>query len=147
MLKHGDITHRIIGAFFDVYRELGSGFLEKLYQHALVARLQELAVPVCAEVSYQVHYHGTELGTYLADMVVNDCVLVELKAVDSLVNHHEKQILNYLKASGLEVGLLLNFGPRPQVRRFILDRVRDCEPPRFLRIAADRPRFWSERPE
>ncbi len=143
MLKHGELTHRIIGGFFDVYRELGPGFLERLYQQALVARLEELSLPTCAEVPFQVHYHGVELGTFQADIVVCDCILLELKAVECLVSHHEKQILNYLKASGLEVGLLLNFGPRPQVRRFIQDRIRQNQPPHYLRAESD-PRFWSE---
>lgn len=136
-LRHHDLTHRIIGAFYDVYGELGAGFLERLYQVALMQRLQELTLPANAEVSFSVHYHGCELGTFMADIVVDGLVLLELKAVDTLVSHHEKQIINYLRASGLEVGLLLNFGPKPQVRRFIQDRILESQPPRCIKVDSD----------
>lgn len=143
-LRHHDLTHRIIGAFYDVYSELGAGFLERLYQAALLQRLRELSLPADAEVSFSVHYHGCELGTFLADIVVDRLALLELKAVDALVRHHEKQIINYLRASGLEVGLLLNFGPKPQVRRFIQDRISESLPPRCVQVDSERSRFWSE---
>lgn len=120
MLKYQNLTHLIIGAFFDVYSELGAGFIESVYRNALVLRLQQLNLATLVEVPLDVHFRGVEVGTFRADLIVNRCVLLEIEAVSGLNHEHEKQLINYLTASRLEVGLLFNFGPRPQLRRFIL---------------------------
>lgn len=120
MLKHENLTHLIIGAFFDVYSELGAGFIESVYRNALAVRLSQLNLGVLMEVPLTVHFRGVEVGTFRPDIIVNRRVLVELKAVSGINHEHQKQLINYLTASRLEVGLLLNFGPRPQLRRFVL---------------------------
>ncbi|TAN68321.1 MAG: GxxExxY protein [Methylobacter sp.] len=116
-LLHKDITDQIINAFYKVYNELGSGFLEKVYQNALFLEL--IAVDLCCEKQKQikVHYNGQIIGEYFADLIVNDCVIIELKASESLAEEHELQLINYLKATEIEVGLLLNFGKKPQFKR------------------------------
>ncbi len=116
-LLHKDITDQIINAFYKVYNELGSGFLEKVYQNALFLEL--IAVDLCYEKQKQikVHYNGQIIGEYFADLIVNDCVIIELKASESLAEEHELQLINYLKATEIEVGLLLNFGKKPQFKR------------------------------
>ncbi|WP_263368544.1 GxxExxY protein [Edaphobacter bradus] len=118
---HSEITEKIIGVFFEVYKELGGGFLESVYQEALRIALVQTGFNVAAEVPVPVHFRGEVAGNFRADLVVNDCVLLELKAISVFDREHEGQILHYLRATKLEVGLLLNFGPRPQFRRFILE--------------------------
>lgn len=112
-------TDRIIGAFYKVYRTLGYGFLERVYQNALFFELQEQGFRCKAQCPISVYYAGRLVGEYIADMVVNDCIILELKAVRELYDEHEAQLLNYLKATKMELGLLLNFGVRPQVKRKI----------------------------
>lgn len=123
-LKHGDITERIIRVFFDVYNELGYGFLEAVYSAAMRHALNEAGLDVESELSIPVNFRGRVIGEYRADLIVGGRVLVELKAARALEPSHEAQVLNYLKATRFEVGLLLNFGPQPTVRRFILDNDR-----------------------
>lgn len=114
------ITERIIGAAFEVSRELGHGFLEAIYRKALRHEMTLAGLKVLEEVSYQVQYRGQPVGTYIADLLVEDRVIVELKAVEKLAQPHVGQVLNYLKASHLPVGLLLNFGaPRLEIRRVL----------------------------
>ena len=114
------ITERIIGAAFEVSRGLGHGFLESIYQKALRHEMVLAGLKVLEEVSYQVRYRGQPVGAYIADLVVEDRVIVELKAVEKLAQPHVGQVLNYLKASNLPVGLLLNFGtPRLEIRRIL----------------------------
>ncbi|HEX4663405.1 MAG TPA: GxxExxY protein [Terriglobales bacterium] len=120
-MKHELLTEKVIGMFYTVYNDLGHGFLESIYQKAFTVVLREQALNFQAQVPIQVFYRGVDLGEFFADLVVESTVLVELKAVAVLDRSHEKQVLNYLKATNLEVGLLMNFGPRPQVRRFVLD--------------------------
>jgi GxxExxY protein len=115
--KHADLTQRIIGIFYDVYNELGWGFLEKVYENAIVLRLQACGLRAAQQKPISVHFDGVVIGEYFADVVVEDLVLLELKAVDSLTGDHEAQVLNYLRATKYEVGLLLNFGPKPKVVR------------------------------
>ena len=122
--KHADLTERIIGAFFAVYNELGYGFSEKVYENALVLELRKLGLEVEQQKQVVVHYHGQVVGEYLADVVVNGVVIVELKAVRQLSKEHEAQLLNYLKATTIEVGLLLNFGPKAEFRRKVYDNDR-----------------------
>ena len=112
-----DLTRVIIGAFFDVYNELGYGFLELVYRRALAVRLQELRLNVRQEVPFALDYHGVEVGHYRADLIVDDAVIVEVKSAERLAPVHHAQLVNYLRASRIPVGLLLNFGPRPEVRR------------------------------
>lgn len=118
--KHSDITSLILKAFFNVYNELGYGFLEKVYENALVIELKDLGLDVEQQASIKVLYGKEIVGDYLADIIVNDLVIVELKAVEKLNPIHEVQLVNYLKASDIEVGLLLNFGKAPQYKRRVL---------------------------
>jgi len=118
-LLHGDITGEIISAFYSVYNELGYGFLESVYVRALAIELFQRRMNVSREVPVTVYYKGVTVGTYRADLVVADNVVVEVKAGDHAVEHDRPQLLNYLRASGKEVGLLLHFGPRAVLRRVI----------------------------
>jgi GxxExxY protein len=122
--KHAELTEQIIGVFYEVYNELGIGFLEKVYQEAMALVLRSKEVAVQCEVPVPVWFRGTKIGTYEADLVVGRVVLVELKAGKALDSSHEAQLLNYLRSTTIEVGLLLNFGPRPQVRRFAFENER-----------------------
>ena len=119
--KHQPITGSIIKAFYMVYNTLGHGFLERVYQASLAIEIRELGLTVAAEAPIQVHYRGRLVGDYYADLLVADKIIVELKAAQTLTDAHEAQLLNYLKATPYEVGLLLNFGPKPQVKRKIYD--------------------------
>ena len=120
-LKHADVTEAIIGAFYDVYNELGHGFLESVYRDALAVVLLSKGVSVERENTVQVRFRGQTLGLFRTDLVVQQVVIVELKCARTLDRTHEAQLLNYLKATEYEVGLLLNFGTRPQFRRMLLD--------------------------
>jgi len=116
-----DLTYLINGAIFEVSQELGAGFLEKVYENALLMELKERGVKAKAQVPIKVNYKGYEVGEYYADMVVEEKVLLELKACDSLQKVHEAQLLNYLKATGYKIGLLVNFRhPKAEIRRFVL---------------------------
>ncbi len=122
--KHKDVTELIIKGFYKVYGKLGYGFLEKVYSNAMAIALPKLDLAVVQEKAIAVYYEGHLVGKYFADLVVNDAVIVELKAVKSLTEAHEAQLLNYLKATPYEVGLLLNFGPKPQIKRKAFDNAR-----------------------
>jgi len=116
-----ELTGKILGAAFAVHNDLGAGFLEKVYSNALALELELTGVSCEREVPFKVKYRNIVVGDYCADVVVEKRVLVELKACAGLDAVHEAQILNYLKASGIRVGLLLNFGqPKLQYRRFVL---------------------------
>ena len=110
-------TDEIIAAFYEVYNSLGYGFLERVYQNALYQELMRRGFKCEAQHKIKVYFKGHEVGEYFADLLVNDHIILELKAVDSICNEHELQLINYLKATEIEVGLLLNFGEKPQVRR------------------------------
>ena len=116
-LLHRRVSRLVIGAFFDTYNELGHGFLESVYEGALAIRLHEFGLRTERQLAIAVRYHGHLVGEYRADLLVEECLLVEIKAVRNLLEVHEAQLLHYLKATGLRVGLLLNFGPRPEFRR------------------------------
>jgi GxxExxY protein len=124
MYKHQDITELIIQAFYTVYNTLGYGFLEKVYQQALLIELRRLGLEVIPEACIKVYYNGHMVGEYYADLLVAGAVIVEIKAVRTLAPEHEAQLLNYLKATPYEVGLLLNFGPKPQIKRKAYDNAR-----------------------
>jgi GxxExxY protein len=114
------LTKKIIGAAYAVSQTLGHGFLEAVYRNALVEELTSAGTTVAKERSFPVRYLGKQVGQYFADLVVGEKVVVELKAVTTLAQAHRLQLLNYLKASGLPVGLLLNFGtPRVEIRRVL----------------------------
>ena len=116
-LAEASVTESIIGAFYAVYNELGHGFLEQVYENALAMCLRESGMEVRQQVPVDVHFKGQRVGEYRADLLVAGRVLVEIKAVSALAPVHDAQLINYLKATGIPVGLLLNFGPKPQVRR------------------------------
>ena len=119
-LLHGELTNEIIGSFFEVYNELGYGFVESGYQRAPPLALKARGIRSEREVALAVHYRGMPVGDYRADLVVEGRVIVESKVADKIISVHELQLLNYLKGTGLNVGLLLNFGPRATFRRMIL---------------------------
>jgi GxxExxY protein len=122
--KHKETTGQIIKAFYAVYNTLGYGFLEKVYENALAIELRKLGLRVDVQAPVEVGYDGHVVGEYFADLVVADKVLVEIKAARTLGDAHEAQLLNYLKATRHELGLLLNFGPKPQIKRKIYDNPR-----------------------
>ena len=123
-MKHEDITERIIGAFYAVYNTLGWGFLEKVYQGAMEIELQKRGLSIIPQAKIEVFYDGVSVGEYFADLLVGGCVIVELKAVEAIAHEHEAQLINYLKASLIDVGLLLNFGPTAQFRRKVFESAR-----------------------
>lgn len=118
---HAELTGIVLRVFFEVYNELGGGFLESVYQKAFAIALRENGLGVAVEVPVPVYFRGALVGDFQADITVNGLVLVELKAVSALDRVHESQLLNYLRATSFEVGLLINFGPRPQFKRLVLE--------------------------
>ncbi len=112
---HSRVTEKILGAFFDVYNELGFGFLESVYVESLAIDLRAQGLQVDREMSVPVWFRNQLVGTFRADLVVERVVIVELKAARALDPSHEAQLLNYLRATEIEVGLLLNFGPRTSI--------------------------------
>ncbi len=123
-MLHEEITSQIIAAFYAVYNKLGYGFLEKIYENALVLELRKSGLQVQEQVPIEVCYEGHPVGEYFADLLVGGSVIVEIKAADVLMQAHENQLVNYLKATRLEVGLVLNFGPEPQFKRKIFTNAR-----------------------
>ncbi len=115
--KHSEITNLIIKAYYNVYNKLGYGFLEKVYENSMMIELKKLDLNCKNQVPIKVHYDDRIVGDYYADIIVNDLVIIELKAAKSLCEEHEIQLVNYLKATGIEVGLLLNFGKETEFRR------------------------------
>ena len=116
-----ELTYLINGAIFEVNRELGAGFLEKVYENALLIELSNRGLKAKNQVPIKVKYKGKEVGEYFADIVVEDRVLLEIKSVDLLQKVHEAQLLNYLKATGYKIGLLVNFShPKAEIRRFVV---------------------------
>ncbi|GAB2514910.1 GxxExxY protein [Spirosoma aerophilum] len=114
---HSETTQLIIKSFYKVYNTLGYGFLEKVYEKAMCIELRKVGLVCVTQLPIDVFYEKEKVGLYYADLVVNNCVIVELKAADGLVAEHEAQLTNYLRATNIEVGLLLNFGREPQQRR------------------------------
>lgn len=112
-----DLTHRVIGAFHDVYDALGHGLLESVYERAMLVQLRAIGLRAERQVPVRVHFQAHLVGAFRADLPVEDVLLLELKAARELDPQHVAQVPNYLRASRVAVGLLLNFGPRPQVRR------------------------------
>ncbi|MFZ5518652.1 MAG: GxxExxY protein [Candidatus Zhuqueibacterota bacterium] len=123
-MLHSDTTDKILKAFFKVNNILGFGFLEKVYENALRIELQKMGCKVLQQKNIKVFYESEEVGEYYADLLVDDMVIVELKAAESLCKEHEAQLINYLKATRIEIGLLLNFGKKAEFKRKIFSNER-----------------------
>jgi GxxExxY protein len=114
---HSDLTAIIIKAYYNVYNKLGYGFLEKVYENALILELQKFNLTCEKQKAIKVYYDEVSVGEYFADLIVNDSVIIELKAAECLSEEHEAQLVNYLRATDIEIGLLLNFGKVAQFKR------------------------------
>lgn len=123
-MLHEEITSQILAAFYAVYNQLGYGFLERVYENALVIELRKRGLKVLQQAAIQVCYEGQVVGEYYADLLVEDLIVIELKAVEQIIKAHENQLINYLKAGNLEVGLILNFGPEPKFKRKVFSNTR-----------------------
>lgn len=123
-LLHEELSNTIIKTFYEVYNELGYGFLEKVYQNSMYLELKNKGYKVEAQKEISVYYKGIEVGEYYADLVVEDIIILELKAAECIVKDFENQILNYLRGTDCEVGLLLNFGKKPEFKRKIFENHR-----------------------
>ncbi|OXE99136.1 GxxExxY protein [Flavobacterium araucananum] len=123
-LLHEELTDVIIKTFYEVYNELGYGFLEKVYQNSLYLELKYKGLKVEAQSKIKVYYKGIEVGEYYADLIVEDLIILELKAANCIIVEFENQILNYLKGTNCEVGLLLNFGTKPEFKRKVFENSR-----------------------
>ncbi len=120
-MLHEELTERIIAAFYKVYNTLRYGFLEKVYENALAIELKKYGLNVVQQKNIKVYYEGKAVGDYFADLLVADKVIVEVKAAEAVREEHEAQLLNYLRATNVEVGLLLNFGKSAEFRRKIFE--------------------------
>jgi GxxExxY protein len=122
--KHADLSERILNIFFTVHRELGYGFSEKVYERSLAIALREAGFKVEEQIPLKVFYHGQMVGEYITDMMINNLILLELKAATQIAAEHEAQLLSYLKASDIEVGYVLNFGQSATFKRRVFDNER-----------------------
>ena len=127
-LIHRELTEKIIGTFCEVYNELGHGFIESVYEKSLAIALRDKGIEVFQQVSIPVWFRGTQVGDFDADLLVERSVIAELKSARAIDSAHLAQLLNYLKATEIEVGLLLNFGPKPEFKRLIFDNPRKETP-------------------
>lgn len=118
-LLHKKITDAVLKAYYDVYNDLGYGFLEKVYQNAMYLELKSLGYKVEVQKQIKVYFRNQLVGEYYADILIEDKIIIELKACELLMNVHIAQLMNYLKATEVEVGLLLNFGEEPEFKRII----------------------------
>jgi GxxExxY protein len=123
-IKHKELTRKILGVFFEVYNELGHGFLESVYQKSLGLALNSAGLDALWPIAIPVWYRGHQVGHFEGDMLVEKSVLLELKAVRTLDGSHQAQLLNYLRATEIAVGLLLNFGLKPEFKRLLFDNSR-----------------------
>lgn len=123
-MKHQELTENIIKIYYKVYNTLGYGFLEKIYEKSMMIEFRKAGIPAASQSPIVVVYEGELVGEHSADILVDNKVIVELKAVKSLIQDYHAQLLNYLKATDIEVGLLLNFGPRPEISRKVFDNYR-----------------------
>lgn len=115
--QHSDITALIIKAFYNVYNQLGYGFLERVYENALLIELKKFDLECIAQCPVEVFYDDIKVGFYIADIIVNGCVIIEVKAAEALCEEHEAQLTNYLRTTDIEVGILLNFGKKAELKR------------------------------
>ena len=123
-LLHKDLTEAIIKTFYDVYNELGYGFLEKVYQNSMYIELKARGFNVEAQKQIKVYYKNQQVGEYYADLVVNDLIIIELKAAEVIIEEFEWQLINYLRGTDKEIGLLFNFGKKPEFRRKVFENSR-----------------------
>ena len=123
-IKHKELTERIINIFYKVYNKLGYGFLEKVYENAMLREFKKENIPAVSQSPIKVFYEDEIIGEYFADIFVDDKVIVEIKAAKGLALENEAQLLNHLKATDIEVGLLLNFGTKPEIKRKVFDNDR-----------------------
>lgn len=130
-LLHKDLTDKILKTFYEVYNVLGYGFLEKVYQNSLLIELRNKGLDVTSQKKIKVFYKGNEVGEYYADLIVENKIILELKAVEYIVEEFENQLLNYLRGTDCEVGLLLNFGKKPEFRRKIYENKRKIRKNQF----------------
>jgi GxxExxY protein len=118
-ILHKELSNQIIRCFYTVYNTLGFGFLEKVYENALMIELAKNVIKAEKQKPIKVFYENNIVGEYFADIIVENCIILELKASEYIVEEHELQLVNYLKATNIEIGLLLNFGRRPEFKRKI----------------------------
>jgi GxxExxY protein len=123
-LKHRDLTQKIIGVFYEVYNELGHGFIESVYESAFEIALTSKGLTILRQIEVPVWFRGRKIGDFTADMLVDKCILLELKAGRALNSAHEAQLLNYLRATEIEVGMLFSFGLKPEFKRLAYDNAR-----------------------
>lgn len=123
-LIHEELTEKILGIFYKVYNELGHGFLESVYEEAFCVSLAEQGIFYERQRAVPVYFHGLKIGDFRCDILVDTKVMVELKAIEAIDRAHEKQLTNYLKATEVEVGLILNFGPEPRFKRVVFENIR-----------------------
>jgi GxxExxY protein len=131
-LLHAEVSEQVIKAFYHVYNTLGHGFLEKVYEHSMAQFLRKQGLEVVQQMPIKVFFEGELVGEYFADLLVNGCLIVEIKAAEALHTAHEAQVVNYLKASPIEIGLLFNFGETPEFRRKLLTNDRKPALPQML---------------
>ncbi len=122
---HGSITEKIIAAAYTVYNNLGAGFLEKVYEKAMEIELRKQGLVAVTQFPIKVYYDNNIIGDYFADILVENCIIVELKAINEISKVHETQLVNYLKATGLKVGLIINFGDTISIKRKVLQSKED----------------------
>ena len=127
--RHVDLTKKIIGCFYDVYNELGFGFIESVYEKSLCIALRAVGLEVHQQIAIPVWFRGTQVGDFDADIMVNRLVLLELKTARAIDPSHLGQLMNYLKATEIEVGLLLNFGPKAELKRLVFGNDRKAKRP------------------
>lgn len=123
-ILHKELSEAILKVFYEVYNELGYGFLENVYQNAMYFELKSQGFKVEAQKQIKVYYKNELVGNFIADLLIDDVIIIELKACDTLVKAHYAQTLNYLKATNVEIGLLLNFGEKPEIKRLIFTNKR-----------------------
>jgi len=122
--KHKALSEKIIKIFYRAYNKLGYSFLEKVYENAMMIELKKEGIPAISQYAIKVYYENEIVGEYFADILVDDKIIVEIKAARNLASEHEAQLLNYLKATNIEVGLLLNFGHKPKIKRKVFNNSR-----------------------
>ena len=115
--KHSEITEQIIKAFYNVYNTLGYGFLEKVYENAMLIELKKVGLNAIAQQPIRVYYDSAEIGVYFSDILVENKVILELKTAEGIASENEAQLINYLRATDIEIGLVLNFGKKPQFKK------------------------------
>lgn len=125
---HSDLTQSSIGAFYEVYNELGHGFVESVYENALAHAIRGKGVEVHQQIAVPVWFRGVKVGDFVADLLVNKLILLELKTARTIESAHVAQLMNYLRATEIEVGLVLNFGPKPEFKRVVFGNERKAAP-------------------